>query len=90
MITISIVNDDTRDLFVQVWDLNQPGNPQVMNARINQGSRELLQVQEDSDGKGQINWTVADANDPLTGHSTSSPVTPTVGEEVNVDVSSTQ
>jgi hypothetical protein len=90
MISITICNDDSRDLFVTVWDLNQPGSPQTMNTRINQGESKPLEVQEDSGGKGNLNWAAVATDDQTASHSTSSPVTPTVGEQVNVDLWSVQ
>jgi len=84
MISITIANNDNQDLFVQVWDANQPGSPQVLSSRINQGGTQPLQVQEDSNGNGNINWAAVAANAtpgqvPNTGQ-----VTPANGDTVNV------
>jgi hypothetical protein len=85
MISITISNTDSQDLFVQVWDLNQPGSPQVLNSRINQGSSQPLQVQDGSDGNGNINWAALAANNPTPGQvPTTSQTTPSDGDTVNV------
>jgi hypothetical protein len=65
MISITLHNADTVDLFVSVIDNNQPGTPTVFpNQRLNQGqSSNPFSVQEDGQGNFSITTTVTDAND---------------------------
>ena len=57
MITSTLENQDQGDLFVTVKDLNQAGEPEILNnQRINQGESRLLDIQEDGRGTGRIRW----------------------------------
>jgi hypothetical protein len=64
-ITISILNDCSDDLFVQVWDLNQPGSPSVFYDRVNVHQvSATFPIYEDGNGYGSIKWHAENANDP--------------------------
>jgi hypothetical protein len=67
MISATVINDDIRDLFVTVFDLNLAGNPAVLPAkRLNKGDGVPISLQENGDGQGSISWTVQRADEPLT------------------------
>jgi len=70
MINVSIKNTDVQDLFVTVADLNVVVNQLVLDAkRINKGQAVVVELQDDSDGHGQIRWQVNQTESPLTGKS---------------------
>jgi hypothetical protein len=67
MINITIQNDDVRDLFVTVIDLNQAVNQVIINGmRFNKGQGSQIAIQDDSDGLGHIRWQTNKADEPLT------------------------
>jgi hypothetical protein len=65
MISITLHNADTVDLFVSAIDNNQPGLPTVFpNQRLNQGqTSNQFSVQEDGQGNFSITTTATDVND---------------------------
>lgn len=89
MIGITINNDDVHDLFVTVTDINAGGAVPMNHQRINHNAMPVpIQVQEDQNGKGNIQWTAVDATDPIdpNPNSKTKPATPGAGEPVNVDL----
>jgi len=63
MISISISNDDTVDLFVSVTDENTSPPNTLPTFRVNVGQSSSIQVQEDGDGKYLIDTVATDAHD---------------------------
>ena len=67
MINVTVQNDDVRDLFVTVADLNQAVNPvTLVGARLNRGQSTVIAIQEDGDGLGHVSWQVNIAAEPAT------------------------
>lgn len=64
-IQITVNNTDIGDAFVKVNDQNQPGAPEVFNARVNASSASFpFGVQPDGNGNFSIGWVATNANDP--------------------------
>jgi hypothetical protein len=63
MISISIVNDDSVDLFVSVTDDNTSPPNTLPTFRVNAGQSSAIQVQEDGNGLFRIDTMTTDAND---------------------------
>ena len=85
MITITIHNADTRDLFVSVTDNNtRPPAAVLDNARINSGQSTAVQIQEDGSAVGNIQWTATRTDDSSVTKSGSE--NPSVGDQVDVGV----
>ncbi len=67
MISITIHNDDfDSDLFVKVVDLNTAGPVIVLDSQRVLASSDYpqsVQVQEDGNGYGNVEWTAVKAND---------------------------
>jgi hypothetical protein len=86
MIPITLNNDDTVDLFIAAIDKNQPGTPVVFNKRLNSRAvSEVINVQEDGNGRFLINTTATDANDPT--RTSTKDHTGSSGDSVPVDLS---
>jgi hypothetical protein len=63
-IAVGIHNFDLTDLIVSVLDLNLGGASVLNNQRINEGDTVPIAVQEDGNGRGNIQWTVQRIDDP--------------------------
>lgn len=67
MINVTVENNDVRDLFVTVVDLNQAGNQFILSgARLNRGQSTVIAIQDDGDGLGHVSWQVNIAAEPAT------------------------
>jgi hypothetical protein len=63
MITIQIINSDTADIYVAITDKNIGiGRSAMTSMRLHRYDKRGIQVQEDGDGKCNINWVALSAD----------------------------
>ena len=61
---VQLHNADIGDLFVTVQDLNTQNQDTVFNSRLNKNDVKDIDIQEDGNGKGSVQWNATRADDP--------------------------
>jgi hypothetical protein len=87
MITITVENDWTSDLFVTVWDLMAPDpqTPALEPQRLNSGEVVLVDLENDGRGYGKVKWRAVDTNN-ASRVKERQPVSCSAGSTVEVDL----